>query len=137
MSIHKAQGQTLDKVKVNLSRTFENGQAYVALSRATHLGGIQVLGFHPRAVRMDPNVMEWEKTVGIEEPRIWAEIEADEEALRMSEASKRKSEAAKSAKNGVRKERKEKIRKTKGEKQEEMKEKTGLSVLHKWMNGAS
>lgn len=126
MSIHKAQGQTLDKVKVNLTRTFENGQAYVALSRATHLGGIQVLGFHPRAVRMDPNVMEWEKTVGISEPRMWAEIEATEKALRMSEA-------AKSEKNSNRTERKAARRKNKNEKDEEVREKTGLSTLKQFL----
>ena len=126
MSIHKAQGQTLDKVKVNLTRTFENGQAYVALSRATHLGGIQVLGFHPRAVRMDPNVMEWEKTVGISEPRMWAEIEATEKALRMSEA-------AKSEKNSNRTERKAARRKNKNDKDEEVREKTGLSTLKQFL----
>jgi len=50
LSIHKAQGQTLERVKVNLSRAFEKGQAYVALSRATTLDGLQVLGFDPTKV---------------------------------------------------------------------------------------
>lgn len=50
LSIHKAQGQTLERVKVNLSRAFEKGQAYVALSRATSMAGLQVLGFDPSKV---------------------------------------------------------------------------------------
>ena len=45
LSIHKAQGQTLEKVKVDLGRVFEKGQAYVALSRATTMKGLQVLRF--------------------------------------------------------------------------------------------
>lgn len=50
LSIHKAQGQTLERVKVNLSRAFERGQAYVALSRATSMAGLQVIGFDPKKV---------------------------------------------------------------------------------------
>ncbi|CAE7183572.1 unnamed protein product [Rhizoctonia solani] len=48
MSIHKSQGQTLDRVKVDCARIFEKGQAYVALSRATSLEGLQVLNFDPK-----------------------------------------------------------------------------------------
>ena len=51
MSIHKSQGQTLERVKVDLGRVFERGQAYVALSRATSLEGLQVLNFNPDKVR--------------------------------------------------------------------------------------
>jgi len=50
LSIHKAQGQTLERVKVNLTKAFERGQAYVALSRATSMEGLQVIGFNPAKV---------------------------------------------------------------------------------------
>ena len=50
LSIHKAQGQTLECVKVDLGKIFEKGQAYVALSRATTQEGLQVLGFNPKKV---------------------------------------------------------------------------------------
>ncbi|KAL7285782.1 hypothetical protein ACG7TL_000891 [Trametes sanguinea] len=47
LSIHKSQGQTLQRVKVDLNKIFEKGQAYVALSRATSMDGLQVLHFDP------------------------------------------------------------------------------------------
>ena len=50
LSIHKAQGQTLERVKVDLRKIFERGQSYVALSRATSQSGLQVIGFEPRKV---------------------------------------------------------------------------------------
>jgi ATP-dependent DNA helicase PIF1 len=50
LSIHKAQGQTLERVKVDLGRVFEKGQAYVALSRAVSMEGLQILNFNPSKV---------------------------------------------------------------------------------------
>ena len=50
LSIHKAQGQTLERVRVDLGRVFEKGQAYVALSRATSMAGLQILRFDPRKI---------------------------------------------------------------------------------------
>lgn len=37
LTIHKSQGQTLERVRVDLGDVFEAGQGYVALSRATQL----------------------------------------------------------------------------------------------------
>ena len=50
LSIHKAQGQTLKRVKVDLGKIFEKGQAYVALSRATCQEGLTVMRFDAKKV---------------------------------------------------------------------------------------
>ena len=63
MSIHKSQGQTLPCCKINLNRVFEKGQAYVALSRATSLEGLQVLGFRPDKVMAHPRVIQWSQSL--------------------------------------------------------------------------
>lgn len=44
MTVHKSQSLTLDRVIVDLSRAFEEGQVYVALSRATGLSGLKIEG---------------------------------------------------------------------------------------------
>ena len=59
LSIHKAQGQTLERVKVDLGRVFEKGQAYVALSRATNQSGLQVNRFDQKKVMVHPRVVQF------------------------------------------------------------------------------
>jgi ATP-dependent DNA helicase PIF1 len=59
LSIHKAQGQTLERVKVDLGKVFEKGQAYVALSRATTKQGLQVLNFQKSKVMAHARVVEF------------------------------------------------------------------------------
>jgi len=63
LSIHKSQGQTLQRVKVDLGKVFEKGQSYVALSRAATMEGLQVLRFDPKKVCAHPKVIEWNKSL--------------------------------------------------------------------------
>lgn len=53
LTIHKSQGESLDRVCVDLSGCFAPGQAYVALSRARTREGLSVMGFADSVVRAD------------------------------------------------------------------------------------
>lgn len=59
LSIHKSQGQTLERVKVDLNKVFENGQVYVALSRAVSKEALQIVGFNPLKIRCSPDVRKF------------------------------------------------------------------------------
>lgn len=59
LTIHKAQGLTLDKVYLNLGRgTFAHGQAYVALSRARSMAGLALdRPLRPSDIIFDPSAL--------------------------------------------------------------------------------
>ena len=61
LSVHKAQGMSLDRVQMSLGRVFECGQAYVALSRARSLEGLSLIDIDLSKVRAHPKVLEFHK----------------------------------------------------------------------------
>jgi len=56
ITVHKSQGMTLDEAVVDLSRAFEYGQGYVALSRVRTLAGLRLIGYNRRALEVHPEV---------------------------------------------------------------------------------
>lgn len=55
-TIHKSQGLTLDEAHLNLSRLWEPGQAYVALSRAKNREGLSLEAWDEKSIRADRRV---------------------------------------------------------------------------------
>jgi len=63
ITIHKSQGMTLDAAIVDLSKAFEPGQGYVALSRLRNLKGLSLLGMNEVGLKVHPEVLEFDKTL--------------------------------------------------------------------------
>ena len=59
ITVHKAQGMSIDYLQVDLRSVFEAGHAYVALSRARSIDGLQILSFDPKKCWCDPKVVEF------------------------------------------------------------------------------
>ena len=61
ITIHKAQGMGLTRARTSLRRTeiFQDGQAYVSLSRIQSLDGLDLEGFDSAAVRANPLCLEF------------------------------------------------------------------------------
>jgi ATP-dependent DNA helicase PIF1 len=53
MTIHKAQGHTIDRLRVDLEGVFESGQTYTALSRAVGVDTLEVVNYSPSTVKVD------------------------------------------------------------------------------------
>ena len=87
LSIHKAQGQTLERVKVDLGKIFEKGQAYVALSRATRQEGLQVLRFDPKKVMAHDRVRSfYDSLYDVNEaPKTGGSVAGNKKLAKMSE----------------------------------------------------
>lgn len=59
LTIHKAQGTTLDTVVSDLRELWEPGQAYVALSRLRSSAGLTLTGWDQNSIRVDPEVKQF------------------------------------------------------------------------------
>ncbi|MCK9344885.1 MAG: AAA family ATPase [Candidatus Pacebacteria bacterium] len=58
ITVHKSQGMSLDAVEVDLSKSFEPGMGYVALSRVRTLEGLTILGINENALQVHSEVRE-------------------------------------------------------------------------------
>jgi len=56
ITIHKSQGMSLDGAVIDLQKTFEFGQGYVALSRVRRLSGLYLLGYNQKAFLTHPQM---------------------------------------------------------------------------------
>jgi ATP-dependent DNA helicase PIF1 len=54
LTVHKCQGMTLDRVEIDLNSSFENGQIYVAISRARSFENMSLKGFDPSKIKVSP-----------------------------------------------------------------------------------
>jgi hypothetical protein len=70
---------TLDSAEIDLSKTFEVGQGYVALSRLKNIEGLRLIGINEMALRVEP------LTLRIDEPIKKASLKASEEIEGYSE----------------------------------------------------
>ncbi|MEO5666575.1 MAG: RRM3/PIF1 helicase-like protein, partial [Bdellovibrionota bacterium] len=66
VTIHKAQGATLDKMIVSLRNLWEPGQAYVALSRVRSSNGLSIDGWDERSIFADPQVTAFHAKIAAE-----------------------------------------------------------------------
>ncbi len=76
ITIHKSQGMTLDAVEIDLSRTFEMGQGYVALSRIRNIDGLRLMGINDMALRVDPLILRVDSRIKQASQKAIKEIEA-------------------------------------------------------------
>lgn len=57
MTVHKSQGMSMDAAVMDLSKAFEYGQGYVALSRVRRLSGVHLTGLNDRALEVHPEIL--------------------------------------------------------------------------------
>ena len=63
ITIHKSQGMTYKRIACDVSKCFESGQAYVALSRCTTLDGLYLLEkINSNTLKVDNEIVEFYKT---------------------------------------------------------------------------
>jgi len=59
VTCHKMQGATLDLAEIDMANIFEDGMAYVALSRVKDLKGLCIRNFNPSKITANSTVVEF------------------------------------------------------------------------------
>lgn len=63
ITVHKSQGMSLDSARIDLSKVFEYGQGYVAVSRVRSLAGLKLSGASIDSFNMHPKVVAFDKSI--------------------------------------------------------------------------
>jgi hypothetical protein len=58
ITVHKSQGMSLSSAQIDLSKTFELGQGYVAISRLESIDGLKIDGINDMALRVNPLILK-------------------------------------------------------------------------------
>ena len=74
ITIHKSQGMTLDAAEIDLTKTFETGQGYVALSRIKNIDGLRLMGLNDMALKVDPLILHIDDRIKMASQRAADEI---------------------------------------------------------------
>ncbi len=99
ITVHKSQGMSLDAIEVDLSRSFEPGMGYVALSRVRTLDGLTILGMNEKALEVNQEVLEFDeqlRAASMEAEALHAKLETkslkqdQEEFLELSKPAQKK-----------------------------------------------
>lgn len=75
ITIHKSQGMSLDAAEVDLSRAFEPGMGYVALSRLRHLDGLYLVGINAQALMINPAIASFDLRLRRDSARLQQALE--------------------------------------------------------------
>jgi ATP-dependent DNA helicase PIF1 len=131
ITVHKSQGMSLDAVEVDLSKSFEKGMGYVALSRVRTLAGLKLLGLNKTALEVNEEILKYDGEMKrlsaiqtAEQNKLNAEIKKREQAEFLAQIKSSKSVKAK--KKSVAEEIKDLLREKKSLK--EMAKKRGVKV---------
>ncbi len=88
ITVHKSQGMSMDAAAMDLSRAFEYGQGYVALSRVRTLSGLRLLGWSEGAMQVHPEVLAIDRSFKEQSEaarRTFEALDAGGERLEMQE----------------------------------------------------
>lgn len=82
LTVHKSQGMTLDRVRLNLSSVFEAGQAYVALSRIRSIESLSLESFPEHVVKANPKALHFYDSIKPIDPQLWQQWSQEAASMR-------------------------------------------------------